>query len=458
MDVRAEAVTVDGTREITAASRSVRAAAVPLTGGSGDYDGLIERVGGSRLVLIGEASHGTHEFYAERARITRRLIEELGFAAVAIEGDWPDAWHVNRYVRGLTAHDDPLRALAGFRRFPVWMWRNTVLLEFISWMRDHNSRIAEPAGRAGFYGLDLYSLYESIDAVLEYLDLVDPAAADRARLRYSCFETFGGLSQRYGREAALGVSEPCRREAVAQLVDLRKRRTRSLRHDGFNREDEFIHAELNAQAVIDAEEYYRSMFSDPHGSWNLRDRHMADTLDRLIAHLDTHGGEGKVVVWAHNSHVGDSRANEMGERGELTLGRLARERHGSDAVAVGMTTFSGSVTASADWGMAGLRRNVRPALEGSLEHLFHSSGLDSFIVIPERGSGIAQRLSQPRLERAIGVVYRPQTERESHYRWGRASDEFDAIIHIDETRALAPLDRGAEWHGGEPPETYPTAL
>lgn len=455
--MRAENLSREDDREITAASRAIRAAAIPLSGSEADYAPLLDAIGDSRLVLIGEASHGTHEFYAERAKLTRRLIEERGFSAVAIEGDWPDAWWINRYVRGITVHDDPLRALVGFRRFPTWMWRNTVLVDFIGWLRSHNLSSGGDAVGAGFYGLDLYSLFESIEAVITYLEPVDREAAARARKRYACFETFTGESVRYGREVSFGVSEPCRREAVAQLVELQRRAGDWLARDGFEREEEFLHAEINARTVTDAEEYYRSMFGDPHGSWNLRDRHMADTLDRLVAHLERHGAGG-VVVWAHNSHVGDARATEMGERGETTLGRLVRERHGGDAFLVGMTTHRGSVTAATDWGMPGLRRKVRPALDGSVEHLLHSTGLPSFLVLPGEDTPAHRRLMQHRLERAIGVVYRPQTERESHYRWCRPAEEFDAIIHIDETRALEPLERSSEWQRGEPPETYPTAL
>jgi erythromycin esterase-like protein len=231
-----------------------------------------------------------------------------------------------------------------------------------------------------------------------------------------------------------------------------------LRRDGFTAEDDFLHAEVNARTVSDAEEYYRSMFTDPHGSWNLRDRHMADTLDRLIAHLATHGDGGGVVVWAHNSHVGDSRATEMSTRGEFTLGRFARERHGADVVLVGMTTHNGTVTAASDWGLPGMRRHIRPAVEGSVEDLFHSTGLPSFLLIPELDSDLHRRLGERRLERAIGVVYRPRTERESHYRWSHIADEFDAIVHIDETNALKPLEATAEWRPGEPPETFPSAL
>ncbi len=449
---------VDSDRELREAAGALRAEAGEIGAGPSDYDGLLDRVGDARVVLLGEASHGTHEFYAERARITRRLIEERGFAAVAIEGDWPDAYRVNRYVRG-DGHDrDAEEALRGFRRFPTWMWRNAEVLDFVGWLRAHNDRRPSAGGRVGFYGLDLYSLFASIEAVLAYLDGVDPEAADRARERYACFERFGGESQAYGRAVTLGVDEPCRREAVAQLVDLRRRAADYLRRDGFAAEDEFLFAEENARTIADAEEYYRSMFGDPAGSWNLRDRHMADTLDHLLAHLDRHVGEARIVVWAHNSHVGDARATEMGDRGDLTLGRLARERHGRDAVLVGFTTHDGTVTAATHWGGTALRRTVRPALPDSLEKLLHAVGLPAFVLAPRPGGDAAGALERVRLGRAIGVIYRPETERESHYFATRPGAQFDAIVHLDTTRAVEPLERGAEWLSGEPPETYPTAL
>ena len=441
---------------------ALRADAIVLDGSDDDYTRLIERVGDARVVLLGEASHGTHEFYAERTRITRRLIKELGFNAVAIEGDWPDAHRVNRYIRGADDDASPEQSLLGFRRFPTWMWRNADVVELVGWLRRHNDAHESPVDHVGFYGLDLYSLYSSIECVVRYLDRVDPAAAARARERYACFETNAGDEHGYGRAVSLGVSEPCRREAVAQLVELRRLADGYLHDDGRAAEDEQFFAEENARAVTDAEEYYRSMFSDPSGSWNLRDRHMADTLDNLIAHLDRRGDEtkvgGRVVIWAHNSHVGDARATESARRGELTLGQLARERYGSDAVLVGMTTYDGTVTAAADWGASAKRWAVTPALADSLEELLHSVGIGSFMLIPELERESHSVLSEVRLQRAIGVVYRPQTERQSHFLYVNPAERFDAIIHIDRTSAVTPLDRPHEWVFNEPPEAYPTAL
>lgn len=449
---------VESEAAVLDAATTLRAAARPLTGAPADYDPLLERIGDARVVLLGEASHGTHEFYAERARITRRLVEERGFTAVAIEGDWPDAHRACRYVRGAGADRDAEEALRGFGRFPAWMWRNADVLELIGWLRAHNDGIATDSHRVGFYGLDLYSLYASIEAVLGYLDRVDPVGAAQARERYACFERFGRESQAYGRAVTLGVSEPCRREAIAQLLDLRRRAADYLRDDGFAAEDEQLVAEENARAIADAEEYYRSMFGDPGASWNLRDRHMADTLDHLLAHLDRHVGVGRVVVWAHNSHVGDARATEMGERGDLTLGRLARERHGRDAVLVGFATHHGTVTAATRWGGGALRRTVRPGLPGSLEALLHEVRLPSFLFVPRDGDEAHVVLDRVRIARAIGVVYHPETERQSHYFAARAARQYDALVYVDRTRAVEPLERGPDWLSDEPPETYPTAL
>ena len=422
----------------------------PLSGAAGDYDELLELIGDAKLVLIGEASHGTHEFYRERALITRRLIEEKGFGAVAVEADWPDAYRANRYVRGASDDPDAERALAGFERFPTWMWRNADVLDFVGWLRDHNDR----SGRTvGFYGLDLYSLYRSIESVIRYLSEVDPAGAERARERYGCFERFEE-SQAYGYAVARGVSEPCRRGVVSQLAELQRRAGDYLRRDGAVAEDEQFYAEQNARLVLNAEEYYRTMFDGAEPSWNLRDRHMADTLDRLLAHLDRHHGETRAVVWAHNSHVGDARSTEMGRRGELNLGQLARERHGSDAFLIGFTTYEGTVSAASNWDAPVERKRVRPALPGSYELQFHGLGMPRFW-LPLRD---APDLDQARLERAIGVIYRPETERASHYFGAHIAGQFDAVIHIDRTRAVEPLERTVGWQRGEPPETYPTAL
>ena len=439
---------------MTALLIAIRSEARPLTGSPGDHDELVELIGDAKLVLIGEASHGTHEFYRQRAVITKRLIEEKGFTAVAAEADWPDAYRVNRWVQGAGDDPDAERALAGFQRFPTWMWRNADVLDFVGWLRAHNERASRPTG---FYGLDLYSLYRSIEAVIGYLERVDPPAAVAARRRYGCFGRFEE-SQAYGYAVARGVSEPCRRAVVTQLSDLQRRAGDYLRRDGIAAEDEHFYAEQNARLVLNAEEYYRTMFDGAEASWNLRDRHMADTLDRLLAHLDRHDDQTRAVVWAHNSHVGDARRTEMGRRGELNIGQLARQRHGRDAFLLGFTTYEGTVSAASDWDAPVERKHVRPALPESYESLLHQAGIRDFW-LPLRGEGSAAlQLREPRLERAIGVIYRPETERASHYFGARLAEQFDAVIHIDRTRAVEPLERSVAWQRGEPPETFPTAL
>ncbi len=434
---------------------ALRQAAVPLTGSQSDYDSLLDRVGDARFVLIGEASHGTHEFYEQRALITQRLIQEKGFAAVAVEADWPDSYRVNRYVRGESDDPDSDTALSGFERFPTWMWRNTEVLNFVNWLRSYNDALPPGGNKAGFYGLDLYSLYASIDAVLTYLDQVDPEAAMRARYRYSCMEQFGRDSETYGYAAVIGAIEACEDEVVNQLLELQRRSTEYLKQDGVQAEDAFFYAEQNARVVRDAEQYYRAMFRSGVRSWNLRDQHMADTLDALINHLEKRQAPAKIVVWAHNSHLGDARATELGAGGELNVGQLVRERYGPDCVLVGLTTYTGTVTAASDWGGPFWRKQVRPALPGSYEALFHDTGLPRFLLKLSGGREIPG-LMESRLERAIGVIYRPETERISHYFEARLPDQFDVVLHFDETQALEPLEPTAQWLTGEVPETFPT--
>ncbi len=439
---------------------AVRETAHPLTGATTDYDPLMKLIGDARFVLLGEATHGTHEFYRARAEITKRLITEKGFVAVAVEADWPDAYRVNRYVRGL--NDDPTArdALAGFKRFPIWMWRNTDVLDFIEWLRAYNTGLPPDARKTGFYGLDLYSLHASIEAVISYLEKVDPEAAKRARYRYSCFEHFGEDTQAYGYAAGFNLSKSCEDEVVAQLIELQQHTADYAKRDGRVAEDEFFHAEQNARLAKDAEEYYRTMFSGRVSSWNLRDRHMTETLEALVAHLDREGGGTKVVVWAHNSHVGDARATSMGSEGELNIGQLVREHYGREAVLVGFSTYTGTVTAASDWGAPLERKRVRPALSGSYEALSHQTGLSNFLFPSQNDSKAANALRDPRLERAIGVIYLPRTERTSHYFHARLPEQFDAVLHFDETRAVEPLDRTTQWEVGETeiPETYPWAL
>src|SRR5438874_1087024 len=437
-------------------SNAVNEEARVLEGGTRDYDNLLKLIHDARFCLLGEATHGTHEFYRERAEITKRLIKEKGFTAIAVEADWPDAFRVNRYVRGLSDDRNANEALGGFKRFPTWMWRNTVVLEFVEWLRDYNSSLPAGAATVGFYGLDLYSLYTSIESVLGYLDKIDPAAAQRARYRYSCFEHFAEDTQAYGYAANFGVTESCERSVIEQLVELRRRAADYASRDGRVAQDEFFFAEQNARLVLNAERYYRSMFRGRVESWNLRDQHMAETLGALVTHLNAQGQTAKVAVWEHNSHLGDARATYMADHGELNVGQLVRERYGSESVLVGFTTYQGTVTAASDWDGPAERKRVRPALEDSYEASFHDADITNFL-LPLRDSA-SEPFSDSRLERAIGVIYLPRTERQSHYFEARLSDQFDAVIHFDETSAITPLERQALWETGEPPETYPTGV
>jgi erythromycin esterase-like protein len=437
---------------------AVRAEALPLAGDDSDYDSLLELVGDARFVLLGEASHGTHDFYHERARITRLLIERKGFAAVAVEADWPDAYRVNCYVQGRGDDANANQALGDFRRFPGWMWRNTDVLRFVEWLRAHNAARDFNTRPTGFYGLDLYSLHTSIEAVVAYLDKVDPDAARRARERYACFEHFGRDSQYYGLATGAGAAESCEDQVVEQLVELQRHAAMYARRDGRVAEDELFVAEQNARLAVNAEEYYRSMFRGRVSSWNLRDCHMAETLGALVGHLDRQGERTRIVIWAHNSHLGDARATELGRAGELNVGQLVRERYGRESVLVGFSTFTGTVTAASDWDEPAERKRVRPALPGSYEAILHETGHSRFLLPLRDRTTAVVGLASPRLERAIGVIYRPETERRSHYFSARLPEQFDTILHFDETRAVEPLERTAGWETGEVPETFPSTL
>jgi erythromycin esterase-like protein len=425
-----------------------------LPGGARDQDRVLEVIGRARFALLGEASHGTEEFYRERLRITQRLIAEQGFTAVAVEADWPDAWRVNRYVHSLSEDGDAREALSGFERFPSWMWRNTEVCDFIEWLREFNA--TRPMhSQVGFYGLDLYSLFTSIQAVLRYLDDNDPDEARRARARYACFDHARGDSQAYGYGASYGASPSCEDEVVQQLREMNRRAAQFPTTLGLER-DELFYAQQNARLVRNAEEYYRTMFRGRVSSWNLRDSHMAETLQSLERHLATLGTPPRIAVWAHNSHLGDASATEMGDTGEWNLGQLARDRYGADAALVGFSTHHGWVTAADDWDGPHRRKRVRDGLEGSWEDVFHRCEVERGLLVL-RGNGAVRALAaQRRLQRAIGVIYRPETERQSHYFETRLSDQFDAMIHIDETNALRPLDRG-ERHAKEA-ETYPSGV
>jgi erythromycin esterase-like protein len=367
---------------------------------------------------------------------------------------------VNRYVKGIddSTGAEAIDALVGFKRFPAWMWRNDVILDFVGWLRERNDDLPPNAPKAGFYGMDLYSLHASIEAVIAYLEKVDPDAARRARARYACFDHFGEDTQAYGYATSLGLAPSCENEVVRELLELRHRAADYAARDGRIASDEFFVAEQNALVARDAEQYYREMFRGRVSSWNLRDRHMAATLEALANHFEGQGQTAKFVVWAHNSHVGDARATEVGQAGELTVGQLMRERYGQAAMSIGFTTHAGTVTVASEWDAPAERKCVRPAMRGSYELLFHDANIPRFYLPFRDGGDALTALRKPLLERAIGVIYLPETERMSHFFYARLPDQFDAVIHLDETRAVQPLERTILWQRGEVPETFPSAL
>lgn len=440
-------------------SHGIREICHPLTGSIYDYEPLLDAIGNARLVLLGDASHGTHEFYRERAQITRRLIREKDIAAVAVEAGWPDAYRVNCYVRGEGDAGDPIAALGEFQHFPAWMWRNQDVVDFIAWLRAYNDGLSAGAPKIGFYGLDFYSLYGSAQKVVEYLDRADPEAARRARYRYGCFDHFGEDTQAYGYAASINMTQSCENEVVGQLLELQRQRGEYARRDGRVAEDELFFAEQNARLVRNAERYYRSMFGGRVSSWNLRDSHMADTLEALSVHLERQSGQaGRIVVWEHNSHLGDARATGPGEEGQCNVGQFMRERHGDQCFLAGMTTYHGTVTAASDWDGPAQQKRVRPALQGSYEAVFHEVGFPQFSLLLRSGHAAISELQEPKLERAIGVIYRPESERPNHYFFARMPRQFDAVLHFDTTRAVEPLERSISWTKGEEWETFPSGV
>ena len=419
---------------MTALSARIRAAAEPLPEIADPvFAEAFDRFGDARIVLLGEASHGTSEFYRARAAVTRRLIERHGFNIVAVEADWPDAANVDRFVRHRPRREGEE---AAFRRFPTWMWRNREVDDFVRWLRAHNEG-REAAAMTGFYGLDLYNLSGSIRAVIDHLDDVDPDAARVARERYGCLLPWSRDPARYGRLALSEGYARCQAPVLAMLRELQARRLHDAAEDG----DEWLDAAANARLVKNAEAYYRVMYEGAAESWNLRDTHMFETLCQL---LDAKGPDARAVVWAHNSHIGNAAFTEMGrERDELNLGQLVKERFGEAARLIGFGTHSGTVAAATDWDGPMEVKRVRPSLEGSQERLSHDSGLDRFLLDLRSGS-ISETLMEPRLERFIGVIYRPETERWSHYAEAILPRQFDAWLWFDETEAVTPLPGTAE--------------
>jgi protein-L-isoaspartate(D-aspartate) O-methyltransferase len=411
------------------------------------FGALFDRFGDARVVLLGEASHGTAEFYQARAAITRRLIEEHGFTIVAVEADWPDAAAIDRYVRGRPRREGEE---APFQRFPTWMWRNTDVYAFTRWLKGHN------AGRpqeemAGFYGLDLYNLGGSIRAVIDYLDHVDPEAAQVARERYGCLQPYAKNPQGYGRMAITRGFAQCEQPVVQMLRELLQKRSEYVGEDG----DEYLDAAANARLVKNAEAYYRVMYHGAAESWNLRDTHMFETLCQL---LEAKGPDSKALVWAHNSHIGNAAATEMGQlRDELNIGQLCKERFGPRARLIGFGTHTGTVAAATDWDDPMEVKNVKPSLAGSYERVCHDSGVERFLLDLREGEDdrLLGPLMEPRLERFIGVIYRPETERWSHYSQAVLPNQFDGWVWFDTTKAVTPLP-GKQIPGED--ETYPSGL
>lgn len=405
-----------------------------------------DRFASRRVVLLGESSHGTSQFYRARAAITKRLIERHGFSIVAVEADWPDAASVNRYVRGQAEHED---AQAPFQRFPTWMWRNREADDFLRWLRQHNSTRTSNE-QAGFYGLDLYNLSGSISAVLRYLDEVDPEAAAVARERYGCLTPWQNEPSTYGRAALSSGYGQCEEAVVQQCRDLLGQQMRYAHLDGEN----FLDAAQSARLVASAEKYYRAMYYGGASAWNLRDRHMFETLVNL---LDAKGPDAKAIVWAHNSHVGDARQTEMGwSRDEISIGQLCRERFGSDAALIGLGTHTGTVAAATDWNGEMEIKTVRPSLQGSIEDCFHRSGKERGLLDLSAHDDLADALAASRLQRFMGVIYRPETERSSHYAQASLSRQFDAFVWFQRTNAVTPLPISGQ--AGAEPETVPFGL
>jgi erythromycin esterase len=423
----------------------IRERSHPLRDAS-DLDLLLDRVGEARCVLLGEASHGTSEYYAWRTRISERLIQEKGFSFLAVEGDWPDCYEVNRYVKGYRGSGANAReALSAFERWPTWMWANEEVSSLVEWLRRHNDvlRVKE---KVGFYGLDVYSLWDSLGEVIEYLERVDFDALPAARRAYKCFEPYGEDVQEYARATAF-VPTSCEDEVVEMLSEL-SRRTPDHLDDPEARFD----AEQNALVARDAEAYYRAMVRGGATSWNVRDRHMAETLERLMRH---HGPGTKAIVWEHNTHIGDARFTDMSDFGMVNVGQLVREQRGDgDVVLVGFGSHRGSVIAGAEWGALMQRMRVPPAREGSWEDIFHRAGEEDRLLV-FAGLGEAGGFFEPREHRAIGVVYDPARERYGNYVPTVLPRRYDAFLYLDETRALRTLHVSPR-EDGEPPETFPS--
>jgi erythromycin esterase-like protein len=405
-------------------------------------DIILNQIGQARIVLMGEASHGTEEFYLTRMALSKLLIQTKGFHAIAIEGDWPSAFSVHRYIQDPENETTKLDALNAFKRFPDWMWRNTAMANFIDWMKDHNNHTSDPLHKIGFYGLDLYSLHDSITSIICYLKKHQPTLVDQAIHRYGCFDHVAVDPQMYGYLVNQSIKKACIKEVTDAFLELQHEALYQMNQKNLSEQldESLYYATQNARLVKNAEEYYRAMFEPRAISWNIRDQHMAQTLSNLITHIETKlNVPAKIIVWAHNSHIGDARATEMNDRGETNLGQIVREQYDTASYSLGFSTYNGTVRAASKWDGKSEIKEVIPALRGSYESVFHDASCPNFFLNLRHESHLIHLLKQPMLQRAIGVIYLPKTERLSHYYFSRLPYQFDGIIHLDHTSALTSL-------------------
>ncbi|HYT95362.1 MAG TPA: erythromycin esterase family protein [Gemmataceae bacterium] len=434
--------------ETTELLAQVKRLARPLRNAA-DLEPLMDLIGDARFVLLGEASHGTAEYYTWRTTLSQRLIREKGFSFISVEGDWPDCYRVNRYVKAMPDSGDNVReVLHAFERWPTWMWANEEIVSLVGWLRRHNDGL--PAEKkVGFYGLDVYSLWDSLYSVLGYLRRIDPAALPAAWEAFRCFEPYGEDVQEYARATRL-VPTSCEDEVIHLLREVRSKAPHYRAED---RED-YFHAEQNALVLKNAEAYYRAMVRGGPDSWNVRDRHMAETLDRLMKH---HGPGAKAIVWEHNTHIGDARCTDMADDGMVNIGQLARERHADEGVVlIGFGSYRGSVIAGREWEAPWERMTVPPGRAGSWEDVLHQTGAGNQLLLLAQAD-LTRALLQSRGHRAIGVVYRPEYERFGNYVPTILPRRYDAFLYLEETQALHPLPLRARTEG-EVPETFPTGV
>jgi erythromycin esterase-like protein len=433
----------------------LRSLAIAIDDGNLAYDQLASEMSKSRFILMGEASHGTAEFYRDRAYLSKVLIRDYGFNAVAIEGDWPDTYELTRYIAGQLPRLTAEEALSGFKRFPSWMWRNHEMLPFIEWLREFNQLNIERHHQGldiRLLGMDLYSLFTSMEVVINYLESVDQVMALNAKKRFSCFDHYDKDSQLYGYMTSYSKNKlNCEQEVINQLLEILK--------IGRSQDDEYFSAVQNARLIKDAEQYYRNMFSGKVSSWNLRDQHMVDTISEIDKFLSNKlKSPAKLIIWAHNSHIGDARFTQQGRGGEHNVGQLMRMRYPQETFLLGFTTFDGNVTASSEWGASAECKKINKGLSGSVENLFHDVGIPKFYLITKDHPEVGAALPVHGLERAIGVVYLPETERQSHYFYVDIANQFDAIIHIDKTSAVQPIENISASKDRDVPETYPSGM